>query len=205
MKRHGPRAVALAVLAVSLGLLLYVLAREQVREALVRVYNAAAAVASAIPQPIYWGMLIAIILVSALRSLLGEVAQDGGRAAEPAGGRVAEWREWLERSALPAGSRHFYRWQVARGLTRLDSEALAHQWGIPVGEAERWIEDGDIALPEEVRRYFVASLRSRPTRSGPWWAQLAGPSGPHPLDLNPERAVEYIESQMEVPDDDSHP
>lgn len=205
MKRSLLRAIVLAALAVSLGLLLYGLAREQVREALVRAYSVAAAVASAIPQPIYWGLLILTILVSALRSLLGGIDQDGGRAAEPAGGRVAEWREWLERSALPAGSRHFYRWQVARGLARLAGQVLAHQLGIPPGEAERRIEDGDIELPEEVRRYFVASLRSRPTRSGPWWARLAGPSEPHPLDLNPERAVDYIESQMEVPHDDYRP
>ncbi len=205
MKKYLPRAAALAVLAVSLGLLLYGLAREQIREALIQAYSAASAAASAIPQAIYLGILILIILISAARSILGEIGRIGERKTAAAGGRTAEWREWLKRTMRPAGSRDFYSWQVARGLARLAGEVLAHQLGIPPGEAERRIEDGDVDLPEEVRRYFVASLRSRPTRSGHWWTRLVGPSPPHPLDLDPERAVDYIESQMEVPCDNQRP
>jgi hypothetical protein len=193
--------VIVIVLAVMLGLLLQSAAREVIRSALVRTYEAVRALASAIPQPYYWALLILVIAVSAVHSIVGEEDRRPSRASPPTGGRAAEWRNWLERAAQSTSSRSFYRWQVARNLAKLSSEIIAYQEGIPPGEAERQIEDGDVVLPADVRDYFLASIWSRPVRYGSWWTRRSGAQPPSPLDLDPAQAVNLIETQMEVSHD----
>ena len=193
------------VLAVVFGLLLHTVAREAVRSALIRAYDVVRTVLSAIPEPYYWGFLILVIVVSALHSIVGDEGQSLPAPLHPAGGRTAEWRDWLTRAAQPARYRPFYRWLVARSLAKLSSEIVAYQESIPPGEAERLIENGDVVLPPAVRDYFLTSMRSRPTRGGIWRARLSR-SQPHsPLDLDPTQAVDLIETQMEVPHDNRHP
>jgi hypothetical protein len=136
---------------------------------------------------------------------LGSSLRRPGQQAEPAGGRAAEWREWLERTAQPNDARLFYRWRVARNLARLASEVAAHRQGISPGEAERQIEDADVDLPVAIRDYFLASMRSRPTRSKPWWSRISHIQASTALDLDPIQVVEFIETQMEVPHDNRHP
>ena len=193
------------VLAVVLGLLLHSVAREAVRSALIRTYDAVHTVFSAIPQPYYWAFLILVIVLSALRSIVGDEVQSRAPALPPDGGRTAEWQDWLERAAQPASSRSFYRWLTARNLAKLFSEIVAYQEGIAPGEAERHIEDGDIVLPPDVRDYFLTSMRSRPTHGGPWWGHLSRAQPHSPLDLDPTQAVELIETQMEVSHDNRNP
>jgi hypothetical protein len=183
-----------AVLTLVVGLAVNYAAHGIVRDVLVRVYQALYAAANAIPQPFYLAFLILVVLLSAARSLLGD---EGGllrQRQEPAGGRVAEWRERLERAAQPAPSQRFYRWRVARDLARLAGEIVAHQKGISPGEAERQIEDGDVVLPSAIQSYFLASIRSRPARSGSRWERLSHTQPPGPFDLDPAEAVDWIET-----------
>jgi len=205
MKKYLPFIVIIAVLTVVVGLVVNQVAQGVIRDALVRVYQAVYAAASAIPQPYYWAFLILVILVNAVRSITSEGGPSPSPELPTAGGRAAEWREWLERAAHPTSYRLFYRWLVARNLARLASEVVAHEKGVPPGEAEREIEDGDIPLPPAIRDYFVASLRSRPTRHESRRGHLLDAQPPGPLDLDPAQAVELIETQMEVPHGNRNP
>jgi hypothetical protein len=191
-------------LAIAAGLVVNQVAHGVIRTALMRGYQAVYAAASAIPQTYYWAVLILVIVVSAVHSVVADEDRHPRQGPPSAGGRASEWRNWLQRASLPHSSRSFYRWQVARSLARLSCEVLAHQEGIPVGEAERRIEDGDVALPENVRNYFLTSMRSRPRRDNPLWRYVSDVE-PTPLDLDPAQAVEFIETQMEVPHDNRNP
>ena len=204
MKRKHLFVIIIAALTIALGLAMNFLAQGAIRDTVIRVFRVAYAAANAIPQPYYWFVLILIILISALRSLMGDEGWRPNRRTAPTGGRTSEWREWLERAAQPSRARLFYQWLVARNLARLTSEVLAHQQGISPGEAERQIEDGDVVFPAAIHDYFLASLRTRPTRPGSWWSRLFHPQSPEPLDLDPLHAVELIETQMEVPHDNRH-
>lgn len=197
--------VTIAIIAVAAGLGVNYAAHDIIRDALARAYQAIHTAANAIPQPWYIVFLVLVILISAARSLLGD---EGGRPrqrVEPGGGRAAEWHEWLVRADQPTGGRLFYRWRVARSLARLAGEVVAHEEGISPGEAERLIEDGDVVLPPAIQSYFLTSMRSRPTLSGGWWSRLPRGRPAGPLDLDPSQAVEWIETQMEVPHDNQHP
>jgi hypothetical protein len=199
-----PAGVVLAV-AVGLGLLLHTVAREAIRQALIRAYQAVHGAAAAIPQQVYLAILILLIVLSAARSILGETGGHSRDEPEIVGGRAAEWRERLQRAARPAAYQAYYRWQVARNLAKLAAEVVAHQQAISPGEAERQIEDGDVALPAGVRDYVLAGLRSRPVQPTSWWTRLSASRAPDPLELDPQQVVEALESYLEVSHGHPHP
>ena len=206
MKKKLLFGVMIAVLTIVAGLIVNDVAQGLIRGVLVHIYQSAALIANAIPDSYYQTLLLIVILLAAARSLrVVERSERSPLPAGPAAGRTAEWREWLERATRPAGRNLFYRWRVARSLARLAGDAVAHQKGLSSSEGERLIEDGDVEIPAEVQSYFVASMWSRPHRPASPRGRLLRHHTPGPFDLEPARAVEWIETLLEVTYDNQHP
>ncbi len=139
---------------------------------------------SAIPQWILWALLVALLILIVLWNFLPEIRFPGRRAAKPHGpeGEVESLVMWIEKS------RHgnYFKWQLANRFGRI-ARRLDEASG-PGGRQPSAEEDVEKYLDAGLNYSFVdfPSPRSwfeRPART--------------PLDLDPGRVADYLESQME--------
>ena len=146
-----------------------------------------------IPQWVYWSLLVAavalIALVSLVRTLhLGQRAYKG-RPAVP--GPV----EKMARQMRIARRDVYGKWLVARRLGGL-AQAMLTQRGAGEAIPRDRLQGPDWHPPTEVQAYLEAGL-DRP-RIGRWTQGAFFRSPPTPLDMDPKRAIDYLESQMEM-------
>lgn len=195
--------VVLVAAAIPLALLLQGSVRGWVESYVMRVYLFISSSLEAVNQAVLWWFFIGIVSAVALLSVLGTEGAPRTRTRAPWGGKVGEWRWWLEQAAHPSRHSGSYRWIVARNLARLGIAALADRERISPEEAQERLEQGELDVPVAVRAYFLAGLKhTRFTHLGFLLHRLPSSLQTSPLDLGPEQAVGFLERILEVSHDD---
>lgn len=198
MRRYLPLAVVLlitAVLVVSLDSFF----QEMIIQPLLYVLWFGGLVLSTLHQSVFWSLLLLVALVLILRSL--------GRGASlpvtipekryPSQGQVRRWMGLLER----AENQRFARWNLAQSLRKLAQDTLNPDER--QGRAKRPV-DFEQSLAPDIADYFNAKLP--PVQAIPLWqrwpikpARSSNPVPSHPLDLDPEVVVAFLEKETGQP------
>jgi hypothetical protein len=139
----------------------------------------------AVPQLVKWFVLVLAACVAVLWQLVPDATRtDRGREAiPPARGQVESLASWIGR----ARRGNYFKWQLANRLGRISQRLSRLSGGA----------GGDPVPPAEVGEYLEAGItRSFVDFPNPRYPFRHSP--PTPLDLDPTRVVDYLESQTEV-------
>jgi len=153
-----------------------------------------------VPQVFLWVIVLVIAFLLAAKSLgatrrpirIAPVAREA-----PIGPVEAEMG-WI-RLAARSG---YGKWRLAQRLAELAADVLAHRRGITPGQVRKQLRVGELDAPPEIRAYMKAGLGPIPSIPlgcllGPW-ARPQPRADFHATDLDPERAVEFLEDRLEV-------
>ena len=194
MRRYLPLGIFLLITALLIVVLDNFL-QEIIIHPLLYVVWFAGLVLSSLHQSVFWGALLLVALVLILRSLGGgpRVPNTVPEKRYPSQGQVRRWMGLLER----AESQRFARWNLAQSLRKLAQETLKPDERL---RQERRRVTFEHKLTPDIANYFNAKLppaqsltlrqrlQTKPTRS----SHLV-PS--HPLDLDPEVVVAFLEKE----------
>jgi len=149
------------------------------------------------PQGFLWILLVGFIIIMVIGSLAVEEAKQNRREQlhKPAKGAIESLADWMSRSSRGL----YFKWliaqrlgKLARGLTIFDARRAQPSVWEPIA-GPGWDP------PEEVASYLEAGINGsfadypRPR----WPFQRAKPT---PLDLDPNQAIEYLETRMKKPE-----
>ncbi len=187
MQRYIPLGIVLLMTAL-LVLVLDNFLQNVVLQPLLYVLWFGGLVLSSLHQSVFWGVLLVVALVLILRSL-GSGQRTLVTIPEkryPSQGQVRRWMGLLER----AENQRFARWNLAQALRKLAQETL----GPDERGAKRRapIED---KLPPDVIKYFNAKLPPAQSLSLRQRLQTQPSQPSHPLDLDPEVVVNFLEKE----------
>jgi hypothetical protein len=155
------------------------------------------------PQPLLWSLFLAVVLLIAVKSLARrkEQAAQGRRKLEVIyPGRVRALLRWIQN----ANEGIYFKQRLAQHLGKLTVEARAYRERFAPGSIKQRLDRLD--APPEIRAYLQAGLVpfAQPS-TGPLsflrrlfkrWLQPSTPVSP--LDLDPERVVQFLEHQLEA-------
>ena len=204
MKRALLIILSFLLITSGLVLLLQGFSRLYLAEPIYRILLLGRVLIAAIPQPILWGSLILIASLFGMRILFtGRTSiENDDRRGKQEQGRVHELMYWIQQSEQG----QFFRWQIAHHLSNLALEALAYRQRTSEESVKRQVREGKIHAPETVRAYFHAGLSrvySHPRGILNRILLFRDPQTTNAaLDLDPQRAIEFIEHQLETPYDD---
>jgi hypothetical protein len=205
-KRLAAVLVFVLVASVLLIVLLIVLARPFLREAIVEALAYAVWLGRlallAVPQVVWWMLLVVIGSYVAIRTLLrGLGARPRGRDHAPVAGPgpVRTWAKHIEQ----ASQGDYYRERLASGIGRVTVAVLAHTRRAPADEIRRGLAAGQIDLPQDIRAQIGSGAEYLGARlQGRGWRRLLGRfARPRPTDYastDLERMIRFLESEMEV-------
>ncbi len=148
---------------------------------------------SSLPQSLLWGLAIFAALVVAIRSVADvPVLNMTGRRLRDRYGRVESWMRLIGQSRRE----EYPRWRFAQRIAHLANELVIERERLDVRDARRAVENGIGGMPPEVRAFMRGGLTSfRPRQRG--FARLRPASGADPLQLDPVKAVEYLEHYVQ--------
>jgi len=146
------------------------------------------------PQALAWIILVIVILMIEIGSFSVEIsASDGKRGLRKSvQGPVELLAGWFQRA--PGGL--YFKWLLAQRLGKLSRELIAFNARQAAPSAHEALKGPGWNPPEEVAAYLESGLNGsfadypRPR----WPFQRPRPT---PLDLDPETAINYIESNLE--------
>ncbi len=155
----------------------------------------------AFPQSVLWIVLVAGVFLIAVSSFTTDKIRMGVREEKKkvVKGPVEDLASWLIRN------RHgnYFKWVVARRLGLLSREIRLHE-ARQAARPDEGAAAGDWNPPREVDAYLESGLNGSfadyPRPRWPWQSPEKTP-----LDLNPEAAVEFLESELETAHDRRHP
>jgi hypothetical protein len=150
-----------------------------------------------IPQALIWIILVGLVILIMIGSFgTGSQLVDGRRVSRrPLQGGVESLAGWFLRA--PRGL--YYKWLLAQRLGKLARELVAFNARQTAPSAHEALNGPGWDPPREVGAYLESGLNGsfadypRPRR----WRKPFQPLPPTPLDLDPARAIDYIESKME--------
>lgn len=205
----GWRLVGFLALTVLLVAVLMAALRDFVREVVVVPLSYllwfVELILKSIPQFVSWALLLAIVMLLVIRSLRAEPQP----APKPraVGARSAGTVEaWLRRIRLRARGQ-YSRERFAQHLGSLVLTVLAYRERLTPRDIQRRLENGDLAIPPEIRAYLEAEMRpALPRRVGLTTRLMRrlGLDAAHTsaLDRDLEEVVQFLEDQLEVPHGD---
>lgn len=135
---------------------------------------------------IFFVLLLAFLAVGSLVRVRRVTSVEGDLEGEHVG-RVALIAGWLAH----ADKGDYFRWRVARRLSQLAVNLLAHASGEDDQALQQQIMNGKLEAPPQVQAYLRAGLRARSIG-------LSSPGGSaSPLDLPPAVVVDFLEAHLE--------
>jgi hypothetical protein len=186
------------LLTVLLAFLLQGVARDWVALPLARALQLGNLLLGAVPQIIFWALMLAIGLSVAARSLMEHRtrSQNVERARAAYRGQVWTLLRWVQCEPESA----YFRQRLAHRLTKLATELQAYRQKRAPGRFDRRLDDLD--APPEVRAYLQAGMTLSPfgglspiSRLARWLRrQKTAPS----LDSDLGHVVQFLEDQLEV-------
>lgn len=155
----------------------------------------------ALPQLTLWIILVVGVFLIALGSFTTDKIRAGVREEKKKAvkGPVEDLALWLMRRRRG----NYFKWVAARRLGLLSREIRLYE-ARPSRGPRADAAAGDWNPPREVEAYLESGLNGSfadyPRPRWPWQSPQKTP-----LDLNPEEAVEFLESQLETAHDRRHP
>ncbi|MBW2092060.1 MAG: hypothetical protein JRI34_08055 [Deltaproteobacteria bacterium] len=176
--------------------LLSLVLRDFVREGIVIPVFKIIWVAGSLPQDFYWIFFLGVAVVIAARSLnkwsLPNFRTRGKQVRQP--GQLEYLADLIERA------RHgtYTKERLARYLGELTLDILAYQERQELEVIKRHLRSGTLNVPAEIMAYLQAALLwdssyHREERK----RRLKHKEPPSPLDLEPERVMEFLERKLE--------
>ena len=156
-----------------------------------------------LPQAFFWILFLCLATIIAAYSLLGglNLSRPAPRRAPPYSGRTQR----LAHSFELADQGLYYKWSLARELSLLLLDALGCDPGLEWAQRRRWLNSPQLDIPPEIRAYVNSALWGSFAEYAARRPRLARALGRartlSPLDLDPARAVRFLEKQMEVAND----
>lgn len=153
---------------------------------------------ASVPQLCLWSLFLLLVLVIALSSL-GRPRLSFRRTRQPQAEPTNRIEGWIN---LLQGTEEeiYYKWQLAQHLRDLTLNILADQRQLTPGQTRRLLQAGRLELPPDIQRYLEASLVSFSHFTAPpslHWPGREPPAPATPLDLAPERIIQYLEDQFD--------
>jgi hypothetical protein len=195
------RQIALGVLALLAAAVMAYLLRDAIEQLVIRplafFWWELMLFYHAIPQQLFWIVLLAGMLLvfstSLLRSRRGFTHR---RKVLPAKGPVEALASWIEHGRRGV----YFNWRIAKLLGSVAAYMLDYQERRLPG---RKLVARDWNPPDEVGRYLDAGLNTTfadyPYRG--WFS----PPPSTPFDIDLEKVVKFMESELEITDDHDHP
>ncbi|MBW1711236.1 MAG: hypothetical protein JRG97_16270 [Deltaproteobacteria bacterium] len=189
------KALISAGITVAVVLLTFLL-RGFVREGFVVPIFKLVRIAASLPQDIYWFFFLGVAAVIASRSLnrwsLPQIRARGPQTGQP--GQLEHLVDLLEKAHQGVYTKE----RLARYLGELTLDILAYQERIDLEVVKGRLRAGTLNVPPDILAYLRAGLMwdstyQRQKRDKHFKPETQAP----PLDLNPSRMVEFLESQME--------
>lgn len=145
-----------------------------------------------LPQVVIWALLIAIILFTAIRGLLMEIPV--GRPVLLKKKNSQGPVETLSVLIHKSNQGNYYKWVIANRLGKTARELLDQREGRQIKQKFTKLVGKGWNPPKDVVAYLESgvngSFADYPQRT---WSR----SPSTPLDINPQKVIEYLESEME--------
>lgn len=146
-----------------------------------------------LPQSLLWGVAIFAAVVVAIRSIADvPVLNMTGRRLRDRYGRVESWMRLIGQ----ARHEEYARWRFAQRIAHLANELVIERERLDVRDARRAVENGIGGMLPEVRAFMRGGLTSFRARQG-GFAGLRRVPGADPLQLDPSKAVEFLEHYVQ--------
>lgn len=192
--------------SIPLGLILAYLLKDYVRayvlDPFIYLYRIVGLVYRALPQALWWGLFLLVLIFIAIRSLRGEREVNPRKKPEPASraSRALVWANLLR----SAGRGNYSRWLLAREMGNLTLRIIAHQERLSPGQARNLLQSGKITLPPGIQEYVAMGLDAPSFRHySDLLVYMRANRYRPPQEIAPETMIEYLENriQMEAPRD----
>ena len=187
------------LLAVSLVLVVVIVAlslRDLVREWILIPILKAVRMLESFPQDLAWFFFIGTVVFFAYSSLTNWKVRPGGTVyfRTRRQGRL----EVLSDQFKKARRSEYYRERLAKTLTDLTLDILAHREQVPKAVVKERLRNGALEAPPDILAYLEAGMHWNtpvfPHKRNRWFRTKTQPS---PLDLDPEKVVTFLERQLE--------
>jgi hypothetical protein len=112
-----------------------------------------------LPEIVYWGVVLLVFSLLALRSLARE-RRPAFKRLKPEKeylGQVKAWSQWIEQR----DKGNYFGWQLARHLSNLTLEMLAYRQQASREAIRQKIEQGELDVPPAMQDYLRAGLDTR--------------------------------------------
>ena len=146
------------------------------------------------PQALTWIILVGVIIMIEIGSFATDASSSEGKRVprKPAVGQVESLAGWFHRA--PDGL--YFKWLIAQRLGKLSRALNAFEARQPESSTREAVTSPVWDAPEEVAAYLESGLNgSFADYPRPRWSFQK--SNPTPLDVDPDRVIDYIESMME--------
>jgi hypothetical protein len=191
-------------LAILLGLALQGVARQTIVIPILYIAWMAELIFRSIPGWLWWAWFLIIVSVIALRSLRGRSRNAGPRRAlrPPINGPARTWAIRVH----TAKQGEYFRWRLAHDLAELALQYTAYRDHRGLAKYDRGEYIETLNAPPDVLAYLQAGLKAPPwqpldrlSRVTRFWRPTKDDS---PLALDPAKAVQFLEGQLERESDD---
>jgi hypothetical protein len=191
-------------LAILLGLALQGVARSTIVMPILYMAWMADLIFRSVPGWLWWAWFLVILVIIALRSLRGRARNAGSRSVirPPVDGPARAWAIRVR----TAGQGEYFRWRLAHDLAELALQFTAYRDHRGLAKYDRGEYIETLNAPPDVLAYFQAGLKAPPwqpvdrlSRVTRFWRPIKDDS---PLALDPSKAVQFLEGQVEHESDD---
>jgi hypothetical protein len=149
-----------------------------------------------IDQKVIWGVLVIILFfVFILRNLLNPQGDKNINVYDCAPVNDNRLQTWISsiKPVLKNRNSYYSKWALARDFYTLVAATLSEHLGIDAAKAQDIIMKRDFEAPQEIHDYLQAGGNSlTEIKIEPFFLRLFRST---PLDLNPERVIQYLEKQ----------
>jgi len=191
-------------LAIVLGLALQGVARQAIVMPILYLAWITELIFRSIPGWMWWAWFLIIVSVIALRSLRGRTRNAARPRAlrSPVDGPARTWAIRVH----TAKQGEYFRWRLAHDLAELALQYTAYRDHRGLAKYDRGEYIETLNAPPDVLAYLQAGLKAPPwqpldrlSRVTRFWRPIKDDS---PLALNPAKAVQFLEGQLERESDD---
>jgi hypothetical protein len=148
-----------------------------------------------IPQIVLWAVMLFLVSIIAAGSILPKekFRRSEGLQRKPVRGPIEDLAVWVSRTQGGI----YYKWLVANRLGKVARELLLERNGGHTSRSLQRLDGRDWNPPDEVGAYLESGLNGS-FADYPQSHWLWSKPNPTPLNLNPQDAIEFLESEMET-------
>ena len=183
------------LVAIALAYLLRGFVSQVILAPMVYLYQIGSLLYRALPQAIWWGVLVLFLTLIAWKTLVRRrwTYQPQMSLVGESLSRAQSWTRWVER--MPQGD--YSRWLFARQVADLVVSLIAQRERLSNEQARQAIKTGRVKLPPEILVYLQLGLDAPSFRHYSEYVQrYRYASGASPFDLDPQSIVTFLENEI---------